>query len=59
MPMSTLTPGFYFGRDGQPAPRDVVRTALGRIAFGHSELRGYQYWNGAVEEGRRAAEQVL
>ena len=52
-------PGFYFGRDGQPAPRDIVRTPLGRIAFGHSELQGHQNWIGGVQEGRRAAEQVL
>ncbi|CAM9671475.1 unnamed protein product, partial [Phaeothamnion confervicola] len=52
-------PGFYFGRDGKPAPRDIVRTPLGRIAFGHSELLGHQYWNGGLAEGRRAAEQVL
>ena len=52
-------PGFYFGRGGKPAPRDIVRNPFGRIAFGHSELRGHQYWNGGVEEGRRAAEQVL
>lgn len=51
-------PGFYFGRDGKPAPSDVVRSPFGRIAFGHSELRGHQNWNGAVEEGRRAAEQI-
>ena len=52
-------PGFYFGRDGKPAPSDIVRQPFGRIAFAHSELRGHQYWNGGVEEGRRAAEQVL
>lgn len=52
-------PGFYFGQDGESAPRDIVRQPFGRIAFGHSELRGFQYWWGGVEEGRRAAEQVL
>lgn len=52
-------PGFYFGSPGTPAPRDVVRAPRGRIAFGHSELRGHQSWHGAVTEGRRAAEQIL
>jgi spermidine dehydrogenase len=52
------TPGFYSGRDGKPAPRDVLREASGRIAFAHSELTGHQTWGTAVTEGRRAAEQV-
>lgn len=52
-------PGFFFGRDGKPAPSQVLRRAFGRIAFGNSELTGFQLWSGAVEEGRRAAEQVL
>ncbi len=52
------TPGFYFGRDGRPAPRDVVRRPAGRIAFAHSELNGHQFWLGAIREGRRAAEQL-
>jgi spermidine dehydrogenase len=52
-------PGFYFGRDGQPAARDVVRERHGRIAFGHSELRGNQHWGPAAAEGARAMNQVL
>lgn len=52
-------PGFYFGRDGQTSPRDIIRKRFGRIAFGHSELYGHQYWLGAIGEGRRAVEQVL
>jgi spermidine dehydrogenase len=52
-------PGFYFGRDGQPAARDVVRERHGRIAFGHSELRGNQHWGPAAAEGARAMAQVL
>ena len=51
-------PGFYFRPDGKPAPRDVIRKRFGRIAFGHSELVGHQYWLGAIGEGRRAAEQL-
>lgn len=52
-------PGFYFGKDGKPAPRDVIRRPFGRIAFAHAELNGHQHWVAAVEEGRRAAQQVL
>jgi spermidine dehydrogenase len=52
-------PGFYFGRSGRPAARDVVRERFGRIAFGHSELEGHQNWPGAVRNGVRAARQVL
>jgi len=52
-------PGFYFGKDGQSAPRSVIRRRFGRIAFGHSELNGHQHWLGAVEEGIRAARQAI
>jgi spermidine dehydrogenase len=52
-------PGFRFGANGNPAPPDVIREPLGRIAFGHSELRGHQYWSGAAGEGRRAVESLL
>ncbi len=52
-------PGFYFGKNGQPAPRDVIRRPFGRITFAHSELVGHQYWLGAIGEGRRAATQLL
>lgn len=52
-------PGFRFGTNGNPAPPDVIREPLGRIAFGHSELRGHQYWSGAAGEGRRAVEALL
>jgi spermidine dehydrogenase len=51
-------PGFYFGRDGQPAPRSAIRRRFGRIAFGHSELNGHQHWLGAVEEGIRSARRL-
>ncbi len=52
-------PGFYFGRDGKPAPRDVVREGYGRVRFGHSELSGFQLWTSGCDEGERAAKQVL
>ena len=52
-------PGFFFGRDGKPAPRDIVRKPFGRIAFAHSEMNGHQNWSGAIMEGRHAMEHVL
>ena len=51
--------GFMFGADGNNAPPDVIREPYGRIAIGHSELRGHQYWSGAAGEGRRAVEALL
>ncbi len=52
-------PGFFFGQDGKPAPREVIWKRFGRIAFGHSELNGHQHWIGAIEEGRSAARKVM
>ena len=52
-------PGFIIGTNGNPAPPDVIREPIGRIAIGHSELRGHQYWSGAAAEGRRAVESLL
>ena len=52
-------PGFYFGKDGQPAPSSIIRRPFGRISFAHSELGGHQHWLGAAFEGRRAARQVM
>jgi len=51
-------PGFFFGRNGQPAPSDVIRKKHGRIAFAHAELIGAQMWEGAVHEGERAGRQA-
>ena len=51
--------GFRFGVNGETAPPDIIRKPHGRIAIGHSELRGHQYWSGAAGEGRRAVESLL
>jgi len=48
-------PGFHFGKDGNEAPRDIVRKGFGRIQFGHSELSGYMSHTRALNEGSRAA----
>lgn len=52
-------PGFFFGRNGNLAPSEVVREGYGRISFGHSDTRGQQLMNVAVAEGMRAAEQAM
>jgi len=55
----TAGPGFFFGKDGKPAPSDVLRQPLGGLTFAHSELSGHQNAEAAALEGQRAAEQVL
>ncbi|MEM7283099.1 MAG: NAD(P)-binding protein [Pseudomonadota bacterium] len=52
-------PGFFFGKEGQPAPSDVIRKPHGRVAFAHAELMGYQMWEGACHEAERAVEQLI
>jgi spermidine dehydrogenase len=52
-------PGFYYGRNGQPAAPDVLRRPVGRVAFANSELHGHQNWRDATAEGKRAVEQLL
>ena len=51
-------PGFFFGLDGAPPARDVVRQPFDRIAFAHSELKGLQNYRGAVYESKRAIGQI-
>ena len=46
-------PGWFYGADGKPAPREVVAKGFGRIGIGHSELNGHQSATGAMTEGRR------
>lgn len=52
-------PGFFFGKNGKPAPREILRKPFNRIAFSHSELTGTQMWETAADEGQRAATQLL
>jgi spermidine dehydrogenase len=52
-------PGFFFGKNGKKAPKDVLRQPFHRIAFSHSEVSGAQMWETAAEEGARAAKQML
>jgi spermidine dehydrogenase len=52
-------PGFHFGTDGKPAPREVVEKGYGSVLIAHSELNGHQNFTGAMAQGKRAAEQVV
>lgn len=52
-------PGFFFGRNGAPAPSEVIRTPLGRIVFAHSELTGLMSAANAMKEAHRGAKQAL
>jgi spermidine dehydrogenase len=53
-------PGFFFGLNGERAPRDVLRSApFGRIAFSHSDLAGAMDHRNAFLESNRAVGQLL
>ncbi|MGH9489520.1 MAG: NAD(P)-binding protein [Terriglobales bacterium] len=53
-------PGFFFGRNGEPAPREVLRRApFGRIAFANTDLAGLADHRHSIDEGRRAVAQLL
>ena len=49
-------PGFYFGKDGKPAPGDVLRAApFGRIAFANTDLSGMPDHKSSIIEADRAS----
>jgi len=53
-------PGFFFGRDGGPAPRQILRGApFGRIAFANTDLAGAMDHRYSILEGQRAVQQLL
>jgi len=53
-------PGFVYGRDGKPAPPDVLRKApFGRIAFANTDLSADSGHDRAIIEGHRAVTQLL
>ena len=53
-------PGFFFGKDGKPAPRDVLRSApFGRIAFANTDLAGAMDHRFSILEAQRAVQQLL
>jgi spermidine dehydrogenase len=53
-------PGFFFGTNGNPAPREVLRSApFGRIAFANSDLAGAMDHRCSILEARRAVSQLF
>lgn len=53
-------PGFYFGKNGKPAPGDVLRAApFGRIAFANVDLSGMPDHKSSIIEADRAVGQLL
>ncbi len=53
-------PGFFVGKNGTPAPRDVIRARpFGRIAFSHGDLAGTVNHMHSITESDRATKQIL
>ncbi len=53
-------PGFIYGKEGKPAPSDILRNApFGRIAFANTDLTGDSGHDRAIMEGQRAVKQLL
>ena len=52
-------PGFFFGTNGQPAPRDILRNAPhGLIAFANTDLAGAADHRNSIREAERAVDQL-
>lgn len=53
-------PGFFFGSNGNPPPRAILRSApFGRIAFANTDLSGTPDHRTAIGEAHRAISQLL
>jgi spermidine dehydrogenase len=53
-------PGFFFGVNGKPAPRDVLRNQPhGLIAFANTDLAGAADHRNSIREADRAVKQLL
>jgi len=53
-------PGFFFGKNGQPAPGELMRRhPFGRIAFANSDLAGIMDHRASITEAHRAVQQVV
>jgi spermidine dehydrogenase len=53
-------PGFFFGSNGKPAPREVLRSApFGRIAFANTDLAGAMDHRYSILEAHRAVGQLV
>ena len=56
----TPAPGFFFGKNGKPAPGDVLRAAPhGRVAFANTDLSGVADHRSSIIEADRAVGQLL
>ena len=52
-------PGFFFGLNGKPAPRDILRNQPhGRIAFANTDLAGASDHRNSIREADRAVKQL-
>jgi spermidine dehydrogenase len=52
-------PGFFFGKEGMPAPGEVLRNnPVGRIAFANSDVTGIMDHRASIQEASRAVSQV-
>ncbi len=53
-------PGWYYGSNGKPSPRDVLRAApFGRVAFANTDLSGNMDHRSSIIEADRAVGQLL
>jgi len=53
-------PGFFFGKDGKPAPRETLRGGpFGRIAFANTDLAGAMDHRYSILEAQRAVQQIV
>src|SRR5271163_4428648 len=53
-------PGFFFGKNGQPAPAELMRRhPFGRIAFANSDLSGIMDHRASITEAHRAVQQLV
>lgn len=53
-------PGFFFGVNGKPAPRDILRNRPhGRIAFANTDLAGAMDHRNSIREADRAVKQLV
>jgi spermidine dehydrogenase len=53
-------PGFFFGNNSQPAPREILRNApFGRIAFANTDLAGAMDHRYSILEAQRAVGQLF
>jgi spermidine dehydrogenase len=53
-------PGFFFGSNGKPAPREILRSApFGRITFANTDLAGAMDHRYSIMEADRAVGQLV